>query len=170
VGTIRTRTRVIELMKENLDNQRDHFSYYDVLVRKGTIDEVMKKDKGLRACLLRTIREFGSKEENNDFTAQELRAKLPVVVRKPKVLRRFVAGKVDLDDAYRAAKISEVEERLKQACTVLDDVSGRDVSELDVGRFNAVRQAFRKLAKQVDRVANIIKQAETDGEEKRAAG
>ena len=170
IGTIRIRTRVVQLMKQNDDHQRGHFSYYDVVTRNAVIDEAMKKEQGLRGVLLGQFKEFGSEEDKNEFTAQELRTKLPVVVQKPKVLRQFVAKKVDLDEGYRLAKVSEVEEKLKHACALLDGVSGRDIVELEVGRFNAVRQASRKLSKQAERIANMVKQVESDGEQKRAAG
>ena len=162
IGTIRTRTKVVQLMKDNDDSQRGHFSYYDVLIRNTAIDDAVKKDQTLRTCLLQMLKGFGSDEHKNDFTAQELRAKLPVVANKPKVLKRFVAGKVQLDEAYRLATVSQVEGRLKQACDILDDVAGRDILDLDGARFNAVRQAFRKLSKHVDRIANMVKQAEDD--------
>ena len=36
-GTIRTRIKVIDMMKQNEDTQQSHFSFYDVLVRTPAI-------------------------------------------------------------------------------------------------------------------------------------
>lgn len=154
-ATIRTRIRVIGMMQDNNDNIRSHFSYYDVLVRTSEISEAMREE-GLRYFLLPKIKSFGSKDEDVDFTAQELRKKLPVILKKPKVLKKYMDGEIDLDEGYQRAKISQVEKNVRQAKDVLSDVSQQDVSQLEQDRFNAFKQGVRKLKQEVERIEKMI--------------
>ena len=64
--------------------------------------------------------------------------------------------KIDLDEAYQRAKVSQVEEKVRQAKDVLGDVSQQDVSRLEHGRFNAFKQDVRKLKQEVERLENMI--------------
>lgn len=153
--TIRTRIKVIEMMKENNDNVHSHFSYYDVLIRTQEISQAMEEE-GLREILLPKIKSFGPNDKDGEFTALELRKKLPVILKKPKVLRKYMDEKIDLDEAYQRAKVSQVEEKVRQAKDVLNDVSQQDVSRLEHGRFNAFKQDVRKLKQEVERLENMI--------------
>ncbi len=155
IGTIRTRVKVIETMKKNEDNERSHFSYYDVLVRSAEISEAIQKE-GVRGFLLTKIQNFGPKDEDGDFTAQELRKKLPVILKKPKVLTKYLEGKIDLDEGYQIAKVSQVEEKVQQAMNLLNEVSQKDMVQLDTSRFNAFKQDVRKLTREVARLNKMI--------------
>ena len=156
-STISIRIKVIEMMQHNKDNDRSHFSYYDVLARSSEISEKMKKNKDFRSFLLMKIKNFGPNGEDDYFTAMELRQKLPVLLRKPKVLKKYIDGKIDLDEGYQRAKISQVEKRVRQVVDLLDDVELKDISKLDLGRFNAFKQHVRKLSHKVDRINGMIK-------------
>ena len=134
-ATIRTRAKVIEMMKHNEDNERSHFSHYDVLVRDLSISKEMENSDALSNVLLRKIKNLEQDEEESNFTAQELRKKLPVILKKPKVLKKYINGQMDLDEGYQLAKISQVEEKVKQAWDLLDDVSGVEVSQLEQSRL-----------------------------------
>ncbi len=152
--TIHTRIKVIQMMQDNKDNDQSHFSYYYVLFGTRKFTEAMKKE-GLSGFLLTKIRSFGPNDEDGDFTAQELRKKLPVILKKPKVLNKYMNGEIDLDESYQLAKISQVEEKVKRAKDLLSDVSKQDVSQLEPGRFNALKQAVRKLKQEVDRIEKM---------------
>lgn len=154
--TIRTRVRVIEMMKDNQDNDRSHFSYYDVVVRNPSVLKEMEKSDKLSETLFYKIKNMESEEEKNKFTAQELRKKLPVILRKPKVLKKFSNGQLELDEGFQLAKISKVEEKVKQAGVLLDDVSRTEVSQLDQSNFNAFKLAVRRLSQQMKRIDNMI--------------
>ena len=158
-STIRTRVKSIEMMKDNEDNKQSHFSYYDVLVRNPKISEGMKKAEGYDGLFL-DIKNLGPDEQANSFTAQELRNKLPIVLNKPKVLKKYVAREINLDQAYQRAKISDVEENIKQATALLDDVSEAKVSQLEQNRFGAFKQTTRKLMRAVERIKNMVKNIE----------
>lgn len=155
-ATIRTRAKVIETMKWNNDNQRSHFSYYDVLVRVPSISTGMKQHEGLSDCLFQKIKNLGSDEDESEFTAQELRKKLPVILKKHKVLKKYIDGKIDLDGGFRSAKINQVEETVKQAKTLLEDISHQEVSRLERNELNALKEAARKLSREVERIKTMI--------------
>ena len=161
IGTIRTRYKVIDLMKQNGDNERSHFSYYDVLVRSTPISKGLQQNNQLREVVLLRIRDLGHNEDNNDFTAQELRKKLPVILTKPKALRKYISGAMDLDQSYQVAKISRVEEKLKQARTLLDDVTIGEMRQLNQNDFHACKYAFRKLARTVRIINDMIEEVGT---------
>ena len=42
-------------------------------------------------------------------------SKLPVILKKPKVLNKYIDGTIDLDEGYQRAKISHVEEKDKKS-------------------------------------------------------
>ena len=152
-ATIRIRIKSIEMMAKNKDKERWHFSYYDVLARNKVIEKGMKDVDGWEK-LLSDIKQIGS-EEGASFTAQDMRNKLPVILKKLKVLKKYVAGKIELDQAYQIAKISRIEENIKQATALLSDVSIDDVSVLEKSEFNAFKQAARKLSLEAKRIIDM---------------
>ena len=96
-------------------------------------------------------------EDDEDFTAQDLRRKLPVIIKKPHILRKFVDGKIDLEEGYQRAKISRAEERVKQALSLLEEISEKDVSGLDSNSLNSLRQVVRKLKREVTvRISGMV--------------
>ena len=161
-GTIRTRVKVIEMMEKNEDNDRSHFSYYDVLIRSQEISTSMKKE-GLSSLLLTKIKSFGSDDEGDDFTAQELRKKLPPILKKPKVLKKYMAGQIDLDSGYLLAKISDVEEKVKRANILIEEVSHQEVSRLERNQLNAFKQTVKKLSREVGRIEKMIGELSSNG-------
>lgn len=152
-GTIRTRYRVIKMMRDNGDSDQDHFSYYDVMVRNPEISKEMN-DERLSDILLDRIKNLESRQD--DFTAQDLRKKLPVILKRVKIRKKYLAGDVDLDGAYQRARISDVEEKIKQARSFLADVSLQEVKRLERGELGAFKQAVRKLTSDVERIARMI--------------
>ncbi|MCY4132710.1 MAG: hypothetical protein OXF39_08750 [Nitrospira sp.] len=161
-GTIRTRVKVIEMMKHNKDNERSHFSYYDVLVRSKEISDAMKNE-GLSDFLLTRIKSFGPNDEDGDFTAQELRKKLPVILKKPKMLTKYTNGEIELDEAYQLSRTSPVEEKVKQARNLLNEVPQKDVLQLaqNRNRFNALKQEVKKLNREIERINKMLESIET---------
>ena len=154
-ATIRIRIKVIEMMKENKDSEQSHFSYYDVLVRNKNIIEGMKSANGW-VKLLSDINNQGKDEETNSFTAQDIRKKLPIVLKKPNVIKKYVNREVDLDEAYQRAKISDIEDNVRKAMALLEDVSKSKISQLETGRFNAFKHSVRKLSEETKRISDMV--------------
>ena len=153
-ATIRIRVKCIEMMEKYGDKEQDHFSYYDVLVRTKGITDGMEEAGGLDKLVLE-IKQTGVEEDDGLFTAQDMRKKLPVILKKPKVLKKYVTGKIDLDQAYQIAKISRVEENIKQATELLKNVSREEVSGLVNSEFNAFKQATRNLSLEAKRIVDM---------------
>ena len=72
---IKKNVKTIELMQENDDNTLSNFSYYYVLVRNRVISSAIEDSKLLRGTLLSQIK-------TGDFTAQEMRERLPTIITK----------------------------------------------------------------------------------------
>ena len=157
-GTLQTRVRVIEMMKESNDSARSHFSYYDVMVRRKEIYEHVNSNNELRNLLFEQIRGLGNieKDENLDFTAQDLRKKLPAVLDKPKVLKKYIQGDVDLDTAYQRAKISDAREKIRKATDILADVERKEILTLEKNELNSLKQDYKKLTRQTVRIDKVL--------------
>ena len=100
------RIRVIEMMTESSDMERSHFSHYDVLVRTRKIAEELAVNPDLTKILVSKI--VDQDKEGSDFTAQALRDKLPTIIGKKKVLKKYIDGRQNLDEAFLDAKLSGV--------------------------------------------------------------
>ena len=157
-SSVHQRIRVVERMKSNRDSNLQHFSFYEVIERNSVIKQEVDGTPEFSDFLLSRIRSFDTPEEENLFTAQELRDKLPRVIQKPKVLKALVAGSIDLDEAHERARISRVEETVRKARGLLEDVSRRHVRELDKPRYNAFKQDVRRLTKEVERISKMVEE------------
>ena len=154
-AAIRQKISVIKMMAENDDAEREHFSHYEVLWRI----QQRVKDEHDRSPLWATVRRQ-IREGTNLYPALELRRRLPVVMKKRKIERRFAAGKISLEDAYQSARISRVEERLRKALTMLGDITKTDMKALDQSGLNAFKQDARKAKREVERLNKIVEAIE----------
>lgn len=146
---IKKNVSIIQLMKQNNDDKFSHFSYYNVLVRSRDISSAMTQDQGLKRTVLAQIK--GEK-----FTAQEMREKLPTVLRKPRILRKYEKGDVTLEDAFYRAKISGTEQRLKKVRDALDDIERNDINSLEHNELRSVQQVVRQIGQRLKRVSDMI--------------
>ena len=152
---IKKRIKIISMMKDNGDTDRSHFSYYDVLVRNGKISSGMDDNVELRKIVLKKIKELNTNEDA-EFTALELRNKLPVIISKPKVLKKYIREEVSLDEGYQNARVSNAHERIKQARERLNEITKRELERLDQNEKNALKQDLRKLDREVQRIQGIV--------------
>ncbi len=159
-GTINTRIKAIEMMRESNDRDRSHFSYYDVLYR------YIKPEGKLRNVLFERIKNLGNADDGEDlaFTAQDIRKKLPVIMLKPKVLKKYIEGSDDLDTAYQRAEVSNVQQKIRKAMAILEGIERKNITVLSKNDLNALDQSFGKLTKETKRIKGIIKQAEKKNE------
>ena len=155
-ATIYKRIRVVERMKQNLDSEQKHFSYYEVIETKPELRQAVDGNSEFAKTLLTSILGFDSSEQPAAFTAQEMRDKLPKIIEKPKLMKAFISGGLDLHEAYERARISNVEETVRKARGLLQDVGLRNIRELDSPRYNAFKQDMRKLEKEVSRISKMV--------------
>lgn len=174
-STLRTRVKVVQRMADNEDQEQSNFSFYDVIQRNQDIRNKLDfgqqithlvkkgilKSKNLQPSqrealdfcnwLLRTV-----KSPDRNFTAQDMRKQLPVVLKKPKVLKQLMGGQLTLEDAYGRATVSKATTKVRNATALLQDISAKEVKELDNNSFNALKQDVRKLKRAYERVAKIL--------------
>ena len=155
VPTIYKRFNAIKMMKDSGDNKQSHFSYYDVAVRKPEIYAGIRESPEFRDRVFQEIRNVGTGDATK-FTAQDLRNGLPTIIKKPKILARYVRGDVEFKEAWGRAKVSPAEERVKRAVTELEEISKADVAGLGQNSLNSLTQAVKKLDRAVGRIRDMI--------------
>ena len=146
---IKKNVKTIKLMQENDDNNLSNYSYYDVLVRNRAISSAIDDSSTLRDTLL-------SKIKTKDFTAQEMRDRLPTIIGKLKILRKFEKGEVTLKDAYDRASISGAQHRLRKIREGLEDIEKEDIEPLEHNEIKAVEQVLRKIRRELGRVSGMV--------------
>ncbi len=176
--TLRRRVKIIQRMAGNEDREQSNFSFYDVIERNREISKPLdsgqhiadlvrqcklnakelnpsqKKNLKFHDWLLQTV-----KSSDKEFTAQELRKQLPVVLKKPKVLKRLIEGKIKLEDAYTLATVSKAQAAVRHATEVLQDISATEVKKLEANSLNALKQDVRKLRRAYDRIEKITERS-----------
>ena len=146
---IKKNVRIIELMQDNDDNTLSNFSYYNVLVRSRAISSAIEDSKPLRDILLSQIK-------TEAFTAQEMRERLPTIIAKPRILRKYEKGEVTLEDAYDRAKISGAEQQLKKIRDGLEDIELDDITPLERNELKAVQQVVRRIGQGLKRISGMV--------------
>ena len=146
---IKKHVRAIDLMKQNDDDNRSNYSYYDVLVRNRSISSEIEKNQTLRDTLLSQIK-------TEAFTAQEMRDRLPIVIKKPKILKKFQKGEVTLKDAYDRASVSGAQQRLKKVRDSMDDIKKAHITPLETHEARAVQQVVRQIRRHVERISKMV--------------
>lgn len=148
---IRKNVEVIRLMQENDDNTLSNFSFYDTLVRTRKISSAIESSVSLRNTVLSQI-----KTKDKRFTAIEMRKRLPEIIAKPRILKKYEKGDISLEDAYDRAKISHVEQQIKKIRERLDDIQGDDIKRLERSELRAVEQTVRQIRQHVRRISGMI--------------
>lgn len=151
------RVRVIQLMEKSNDQDRSHFSHYNVLVRTRKIAEELDLNKKLKSILVSKIRAQGKEgAEDSDFKAQDLRDKLPVIIEKKRILQRFMDGKLSLDEAYQNARLSGAHQNIKAALDKILDIEKAELQNLSPTEINSALITAKKLCKESDRIRSIL--------------
>lgn len=156
-ATISNSIKVIDLMKSNGDNDQSHFSYYEVMTTTRKILQATEENKDLKNLLLNRIKHVGPDNDENDFTALELRNKLPSIIDKPKILRKYIEGDLTFDDAYQEAKTSKAQQRVKRALSAIKPITKKELEKSDQNTRNAIKPDIRRLKQEVNRIDGIIK-------------
>ena len=141
--------KVIQLMKDNNDDELSHFSYYDVLQTNRKISKTIVEEPTLRNTLFKQIK-------TGAFTAQEMRDRLPMVIQKPKILRKYARRDITLEDAFDRAKISGTQRRLRKVRDTLDDIEKGEIDGLEHNEIGAVRQILKKIHRELKRVSDML--------------
>lgn len=148
---IRKNVEIIRLMQKNGDSTLSNFSFYDVLVRNRKISSAIASSVPLRDTVLSQI-----KPKDKKFTALEMRKRLPAIIDKRRILKKYEKGDISLEDAYDRAKISGVEQRLRKIRERLDDIERDDIESLDRSELKAIRQVVKRINRSLKRVSDMI--------------
>ena len=149
VASINKDIKIIQLMRENSDEIQSRFSYYKVLVENRAISAALEASPKLKNTLLNEIK-------TETFTAQQVRDRLPIVIKKPRMLRKYENGEVPLDDAYDRAKVSRTEQGLKKVRELLNDIEQIDVADLEPSEIRPVQQVLRRIRQELKRVSEMV--------------
>ena len=160
-SAVHRKIAVVNAMVENGDvEKRNHFSYYDVLLTefsKKPEDARAHRDlEPLREALLTRIKEFGTDDKKNEFTALEMRKWLPRLKKKPRIAKKFIAGTITLEDAGELARETGVEVSIRRAFDTLNGIEKIAITNLDTGRFGAFVQLVRKVTREIGRIQKIV--------------
>lgn len=152
--------KVIQLMQKNRDDTLSNFSYYDVLVRSKTIASEIEGNHQLRDTVLSAI-----KDKDRKFTAQEMRQRLPVIINKPRILRKFAQRKLAMEEAFDRAKVSGLQKKLKRIRGRLDDIELADVTGLERNELKSAEQTIRHIRQKFNRVSDMVQKELTSRSE-----
>lgn len=160
---INKRIRIIQSMKNNNDNEKSHFSYYDVLVRSRTIYNSDNYDDKVRNFLLSKIKKMGKEDSGDiDFTAHDLRKKMPHVLKNKKELGKFIQEKTTLDEAYQNTKSSSPLKKVKAAKERITDITKGEVFRLKISDINALLTNTNQLVREVKRVQSMVEKVKEE--------
>ncbi|MCY3627468.1 MAG: hypothetical protein OXG88_07505 [Gammaproteobacteria bacterium] len=146
---VNKKLRAFDLMQQNDDIDTTHFSHYEVLVASRSYDKI-EDDTDLHDHVLKQILEGGH------FTAQELRQKLPEVIKRPNALKRYKSGTWDLHTAFEHAQVNDVKQKLEKALEYLSGIKDRDIGRLEVRELKATFVVARKVKQNAERVFHTI--------------
>ena len=147
---IKKNVEAIQLASSNNDSEPSNISYYDVLIRNRIISSAIADNKPLKDTILSQIK-------TNEFTAQQMRDRLPVIIAKPRMLKKYEEGNISFEEAYERAKISNIQQRFKKIREHLDDIQGDDIQRLERSELRAVEQTVRQIRQHVKRISGMIK-------------
>lgn len=151
------RVRVIEIMDKSGDQDRSHFSHYNVLLRTRKIAEELDVNPKLKKLLISKIRGQGKEGAgDSDFKAQDLRDKLPIIIEKKRTLQRFMDSKLSLDEAYQNARLSGAHQNIKAALDKILDIEKAELQNLSPTEINSALITAKKLCKESDRIRSIL--------------
>lgn len=91
-----------QFMIDNQDNKPDRWSYYFEFLKSTKIQKASESYPNFEPVIVSKIK---SEEIDN---AQELRDKLPVICQSTRVLKKFIAGKINFEEAFDEAEESGV--------------------------------------------------------------
>lgn len=162
---VKKQINTIWLMKKNGDTDTSKFSYYDVLVRTRNITGHNNYTPEVKESLISKIKNIGIKESaSGDFKAQDLRDKMPTILKKPKELKKFLKGTSSMDNAFQNAKLSGPHNKVRAAKDKISDIGKAEISRLDRPDISALLSDLRRLYKEVNRVKNMAEEIKNDAQ------
>ena len=144
---------IIKLMtKEGVVEQRtDMFSHYEQFVKSNKLRGRFDSAPGLRRYLLDTL-----KEDSQSLKAADLRDLVPQIADKPSVLKKWMEGNIDFEEAVSRSKISQPKQYAKKALDSLKEISKKNTDNLTNNDLNALQQTMKKCSKELQRIEALL--------------
>ena len=155
---IQKRIDTIQLMRDNDDKTKDHWSYYNVLVRNKIISEACKDTTETKKFLLEEIKNQKGGQES--FEALELRDKFPAILSKPKILKKLMNRSLNFHDAYDRAKSSKPLDHARSAKISIESIELTDLKKLTKPELNPLSLEVKKCRQGILRLEKMIKKVE----------
>ncbi len=150
-------------METNNDIEKSHFSYYDVLIRSRNINLHANYTSDVENFILSKIKNIRTEDaDNNDFTAQDLRNKLPDILKKKKVLKKFIVEESTMDEAYQNARPSDPLKKIKTAKNKIMDIHKEEITHLEKRYVDELLANIKKLSKEVERIQKMIEKVKEE--------
>ena len=151
---VNTLIDIIKLMKaEGAEEQQARFSHYEQIVKSRKLNECMQTHKGLKRFLLDNLK----KSDDELLDARDLRDGVSQIAKKPKLLGRWMDGKIDYQEALTDSRISQPKQHLSTALKNLRQIERTDVERLESNERNALKIEVKKCIKEVNRIQSIVK-------------
>lgn len=149
---VKTRIAVMDMMKENSDENRSNYSHYDVLTRTRVIKkELDSPGSKLRKRILALV-----KQDENKPAAKDLRDKLPTVINNKRQYKKYLEHG-DLDQAYLDSKSSSLCNKVQRAKSRIEDITNLEIGKLSPSELSELSYHIKKLEGSIARVKDMIK-------------
>ena len=142
-----------EFMVKNDEEDVNRWSYYDEYLRSNKIRRAREKFPELDRVIVKKIR-------SEEITrAMDLRDQLPVICSSPKILNKFVSGKLDFPESYESAVESGGDRTDLKTVKKFREWITRPTVEEHMSEYDGkVRSALvYELSKVESKVRNLVK-------------
>ena len=147
----------VDLMaKEDELNERK-YSWYNVLISTGVINDVFDNNPEFRTQVLAVVRNAPT-EATDPVTrgSNAFRDGLKSLVQKDRPLRKFCSGKRTLQEAVNEAQMSSLSAKLRDVRERLRNIDEADFTGLASADMTEARRTFKRLRTDVDTVAGLF--------------
>lgn len=157
---IEKQIKIVALMKQNNDKDASHFTYYDLLVRNQKINQL---DNDVKKFILTKIKTMEVEDAEDDgFTTSDLKTKLPIVLGKKKMLKKFMEGKITLDEAYQNSRPSDPQKKVRTATDKIMDIDKKEIDRLEKQDITVLLANIKKLSKVVARIKGMTEEVKKE--------
>ena len=156
VAELEKQINIINAMRENHDRDRFNFSYYETMLRNKKIKDACDSKPFVKDALLKEI-----KKQDKSFTALDMRNKLPAILVKKKILKKFTCGEETLDESYQQAKPSDPLKKIKSAIAQIKSIEITDISSLEKTELNKITLEIKGCKQSIDRLKKMLEQQQS---------
>ena len=146
---------IIDLMiSEEALKHQERFSHYEQIVKSRKLLNSMQANAGLKRFLLDKIKN----PDDQPLKARDLKEGVPQIAMKPKILKRWMAGRIEYDDAYADSAISQPKQYLTNALRNLKQIERKSIAKLENNDRNVLKMEVKRCMKEISRIRNIVEE------------